>query len=109
MLFKDVKDMIAEIGLPYAYYAFPENTEQDPPYVIFWYPQNDDYVVDDQNYIHITVLYVELYTSHKNTALENTVEAVLKEHEMVYEKAEESIDSELLTLVRYSMEVIINA
>lgn len=108
MLFKDVKDMIAEIGLPYAYYKFPEKTEQDPPYVIFWYPQDDDYVADDQNYANITVLHVELYTSHKNTALEKTVEAVLKEHEMVYEKAEESVDSELLTLVRYQMEVIIN-
>lgn len=109
MQYKDVSDMIGEMKLPYAYYAFPENTEQATPFVVFWYPQNDGYYADGENYVPIHVLYIELYTDHKDPAIEAQVEQVLRNHDMAWEKGEETIESELMYLVRYQSEVIIDA
>ena len=36
---QEVAQMIAEMGIPYAYYQFPHGTEQAPPFVCFFYSQ----------------------------------------------------------------------
>ena len=33
MSYEDIATMIESIGLPYAYYQFPEGTGQEPPFV----------------------------------------------------------------------------
>ena len=108
MTHTEVATMIANIGLPYAYYEFPDDTEQEPPFVVFYYPQSDDLYADNQNYVGITQLNIELYTDEKDFDLESTVDSVLTGSGLTYTKMETRIDQERMWQILYQMEVIIN-
>lgn len=108
MTYKDVADMVEDIGLPFAYYQFPEGTGQAPPFVVFFYTQTDDQYADDTNYQRIVVLNIELYTSEKDFEKEAVVEGVLSDNGLTYYKEENYIDSEKMWQIAYEMEVIIN-
>lgn len=108
MTHTEVATMIASIGLPYAYYEFPDDTELEPPFVVFYYPQSDDLYADNQNYVGITQLNIELYTDEKDFDLESTVESVLTGSGLTYTKMETRIDTERMWQILYQMEVIIN-
>ena len=109
MTYKEISQMIAEVGVPYAYYQFPEETGQEPPFICFYYPNNNDFVADGENYVKVVQLVIELYTDNKDFDLEATLEAVLSEHDLVFTREETYIDSERMYLETYYTEVIINA
>ena len=108
MTFKEVSNMVKSIGLPYAYYEFPDGTEQTPPFVCFFFPESDDFFADNQNYVGIRRLYIELYTDDKDFANEAAVEGVLASNNLTYRKVEEYIETERMYQITYEMEVIIN-
>ena len=108
MTLKEVSDMISTIGLPYAYYQFPDGTEQEPPFVVFYYPESDDFYADNKNYVDKRRLYVELYTDNKDFEKEATVESVLSSNGLSYRKVETYINSERMFQITYETEVIIN-
>lgn len=105
----EVSQMIASVGLPYAYYQFPENTGQQPPFICFYYPQSNDFVADNKNYKKINALTIELYTDNKDFVLEARVEEMLKANGLVFSWMETYIDSERMHLTTYYTEVIIDA
>lgn len=107
MTYEEIAQMIESIGLPYAYYQFPDDTQQSPPFICFLYDYDDIYA-DDSNYVKRVVLTVELYTDTKNIPLESAVEAVFDENELSWSKAATYIDSERMWQTSYSMEVCIN-
>ena len=94
MTYKEVATMVASIGLPYAYYEFPEGTQQTPPFVVFFYTSSDDVYADDSNYQRILRLNIELYTSEKDFTTEATVEGILTNNNLTYYKEENYIYSE---------------
>lgn len=104
----DVANMVASVGLPYAYYQFPEKTGQQPPFICFYYPQDNDFLADNENYTKINALTIELYTDNKNFALEARIEEVLKANGLVFSWFETFIESERMHLTTYNTEVIIN-
>lgn len=108
MTYKEIATMISSIGLPYAYYQFPDGTEQSPPFICFFYASNDDFIADGTNYATIVELIVELYTDNKDFANEAAVEAVLNANGLVFRKDEEYIDSEKMYQISYSAQVIID-
>lgn len=107
MTYKEVKTLLSTTNLPVVYYQWPEGQAPEPPYLIFYYPGDNDFIGDNSNYQKIRELTVELYTDQKDFALEEVVEGVLSG--MVYSRYETYIDDERLFLVTYEMEVIINA
>lgn len=108
MTHKQIASMVSSIGLPYAYYQFPEGTAQAPPFVVFFYADTDDVFADDTNYQRIATLNIELYTSEKDFETESTVEQILTNNNLTYYKEENYIDSEQMWQIAYEMEVIIN-
>lgn len=108
MTYKQIASMVSSIGLPYAYYQFPEGTAQAPPFVVFFYANTDDVFADDTNYQRIATLNIELYTSEKDFATESTVEQILTNNNLTYYKEENYIDSEQMWQIAYEMEVLIN-
>lgn len=108
MTSKEIASMVAEIGLTYAYYQFPDNTEQPTPFVCFYLESNDDMYADDENYTNIAELTIELYTDNKSYELEEKVESVLREHELSWVKSEAYIKTEKMFEEIYIMEVIKN-
>lgn len=109
MTLREINNMIESIGVPYAYYQFPEGTEQQTPFICFYYPANDDLIADNTNYQKINQLIIELYTDEPDFALEASIESVLNSHELVYVRNAAYIDDEHMWQISYSTEVAINA
>lgn len=107
MTHKEIATMLASLEIPYAYYQFPEGTGQQPPFICFYYPYNNDVVADDRNFQKVEHLVVELYTDNKDFAKEEAVEAALEEAGLVYSRDEEYLDTERMNMVTYETEVVI--
>lgn len=108
MTYTEVASMIGSIGLDYAYYQFPEASGQAPPFVLFYYPEDNDFVADGCNYVKKCRLIIELYTDNKDFTTEAAVEAVLTANGFVYSRSETYIDSERMYEVIFQTEVIID-
>lgn len=108
MTFQEVNNMVESIGLPYAYFQFPEGTRQAPPFICFFYTNSDDLFADNSNYQDIRRLNIELYTSTKDFALEKTIEDTLKFNGFSYYREENFIETEKIWQIAYEMEVLIS-
>lgn len=106
MTFQEVKQMIESIGLPYTYDSFPNNVAPAPPYIVFNFPNNDDFGADNTSYVSIDVLNIELYTSTKDFELERNLEAVLNANGFYYDKTETYIRQDNIYQITYVTEVI---
>lgn len=106
MTHAEVKAMVAEMKLPYAYDHFAEGEAHDPPFIVFLFPSSDNFAADGKVYQKIEQLDIELYTDQKDPIAELTVEDVLDEYELFYNKTEVWIESEKLYEVLYSMEIL---
>jgi len=107
MTTQDVASMVASVGIPTAYYQFPNDTGQEPPFICFYYPGDNDFKADNINYAKINRLIIELYTDSKDFALEAAVEQVLKDNELAFIRNETYIDSERMYEVIFETQVII--
>lgn len=107
MTYEQVYAMIETIGVPNAYYQFPNGTDQACPFVCFYFTDSNDFAADNTNYQRIRPLAIELYTDNKDFDLENTVETILNQNGFVYSREETYLDSERMNMVTYTIEVII--
>lgn len=107
MTYRQVATMINSIGIPYAYYQFPDGTGQACPFICFFFSDSNDLAADDTNYQKIRTLNIELYTDNKDFALEETVETVLNSNGLVYDRTEEYLDSERMFMVVYTTDILI--
>lgn len=107
MTYKEVATMVAGIGVPYAYYQFPEGTDQACPFVCFYFERSNDLVADDTNYQKIRPLVIELYTDNKDFSMEATVESALNSNGLVYAREETYLDTERMYMVTYMTEIVI--
>lgn len=105
--YQEIATIIEGFGLPYAYYQFPDGTEQEPPFICFFYEYEDVYA-DDSNYVGRVILHIELYTDNKDIATETTIENALAECVFSYGKQATYITSERMWQTAYTMEVLIN-
>lgn len=108
MTYKEIKTMLAGIGLPFSYYQFAEDTNQHPPFICFYYSDNDDFLADNTNYQTIATLNIEFYSDQKDFTTEATIEAALNSAGLVFAKSETYIDSERMHETIYTTEVVIN-
>lgn len=106
MTHEEVANMLAETGLDFAYYQFPEDTDREPPFLCFMYPNSDDMYADNQNYQEIHALTIELYTDVRDFDLEDRVKGVLRDHGFSWSLDEEQLDSERMHVTVFYTEVI---
>lgn len=107
MTYKEVATMVSSIGLPYAYYQFPEGTAEAPPFICFFWSDDNDLKADNLNYQKIEHLNIELYTDNKDYDNEANVETVLTNNNVVWSKSETYVDSERLYMVIYEADIIV--
>ena len=107
MTHAEVQTMLASVNIPTAYYQFPDNTGQQPPFICFFYSNNNDVLADITNYQKIEHLIVELYTDNKAFELEAAVETALSLKGLVYSRDEEYLGSEQMYEVVYETDVVI--
>lgn len=107
MTYQEVATMVASIGVPYAYYQFPNGTEVPCPFVCFFFPYSNDLAADNTNYQRIRQLSIELYTDNKDFTLEQAVETVLNQNGLVYSREETYLDSERMYMVTFTTDIIV--
>lgn len=107
MTYKEIATMVESIGLPYAYYQFPDGTDQACPFICFFLDSSNDFAADNTNYQKIRRLNIELYTDNKDFTLEQTVEDTLSGSGLVYYREETYLDSERMYMVSYETEIVI--
>ena len=95
MTHEEVKALVEEMGLPYAYDHFAEGESPDPP----------NFGADNLVHHHFNRLDIEVYTDYKDPDMEATIEEVLTLHELYYEKSEVWIETEKMYEVLYELTV----
>ena len=108
MTWEEINDMILEAGLNCTYYQWPEGQAPELPYILFYYPERNDFAADNTNYVHITALNIEFYSAEKDFDNEAAIEAILEKYGLWYDKEEQYIETEHMYEVLYTTEVTIN-
>ncbi len=101
----EILEILAEIGLPFAYHHFAEGESPAPPFICYLTPGSDNFAADGAVYYKINEYHVELYTDAKAPGQEAALETVLDRHGVFYNKSEVWIESEKLYEVLYSFEI----
>lgn len=104
----EVKEMIESIGLPCTYYSYPVGQAPPLPYIVWYFPNSDNFSADDEVYAEIEALNIELYTANKDFEKEKQVEDILNANDEFWQKSETYINDEHMYEVLYELEVIIN-
>ena len=107
MTYQEVATMISGLNIPFAYYQFPENTEQACPFICFFFENSNDLAADNTNYQRIRTLSIELYTDNKDFALEESVESLLNSNGLVYTREETYLDSERMYMVTFTTDIVV--
>lgn len=108
MTYEEINTMIESIGIEYAYYQFLKDTAVPPPFICFYYPEQNGFFADNSNYAKQERLIIELYTNEKDFELEDKVRETLNENEIPFVRYESYIDTEKLYMNTFESEVFIN-
>ena len=98
-------EILAEIGIPFAYDHFAEGESPELPFICYLLPGTNNFAADGIAYFKINEVNIELYTDIKDLEAEQRVEAVLDRYGIFYAKSEVWIESERLYEVLYSFEM----
>ena len=108
MTHAEVYTMLTSTNLPVAYRFWKIGSVPSLPYIVYYYPNHDDFIADNKNYTSIAALNVELYTKNKDFTTEAAVESALNADGLVYDKTETYLESENMYQILYESEVIIS-
>ena len=110
MTYQEIKNLIRSLAgllnVPFAYYQFEEETS--PPFLVFNYPDSDDFFADNVNYQGKTNLDIYYCSDEKDFAAETAIEAFLKNNGIAYSKSQDYIDTDAMFQTLYQTEVFIN-
>ena len=103
---QEIATMIASFNLPWRYSHFSQTPA--PPYVVYYFPAENDVMADNSNFVNKRQLFIELFTNTKDSTSEGTIESTLKQHGLSWYKQTDFLNDEKLFQTTYEMEVIIN-
>lgn len=109
MTYKEIAAVVSQIGIPAAYYQFPEGTEQATPFVCWYISGTDNFAADDTVYAETADLVIEVYTDNKDFALERKTAKILNDAGLVWDRVENWIESERMLQEVYNTAVLITA
>ncbi len=106
---ENVYQILNDIGYPLAYEIFGEGQTNDPPYMVYSFPQSSPFYADGEIYCEIDRLQVDLYTRVKDPEAERKVEAALTRDDWSsFRKRENYYPSEDIFEITYELEVSID-
>lgn len=106
MTLQEIANLINSFGFPWRYSHFSQTP--NPPYVVYYFPSENDVFADNANYANKRQLFIELYTSIKDTEKEAIIEAKLKKAGITWYKQTDFLNDEKLFQITYESEVLIN-
>lgn len=107
MTLRQIKQMLETTGYKVSYRSFPRSeTPLNPPFITYLTPNSSNISADNKAHVKVTALEIELYTVNKNPTAEATLETVLDNANIFYDKSEIYIDSEQMYQITYECEVL---
>lgn len=103
---EEIEAMLAQLGVPFRYYMFEEKEAVEPPFMVWYLPESENFYADGIVYFQKCRMNLELYTDSKDFALEQQVEQVLRTAEFTWNKTEDYLEDEEMYEVLYEMEVL---
>ena len=103
----EVATMVSSFGFTNWRYSHFSETPA-PPYVVYYYPNEDDVYADNKNYVNKRALFIELYTESKDVTSEATIEEKLAANGLTWYKQTDFLNDEKLYQTTYETEVLIN-
>ena len=88
-----------------AYRAFPVNAAPALPFICFMETSSENFLADSKVYQKFTDVDIEFYSSTKDTANEEAIEAMLASNNLVWSKDEYYIDSQNMLQVVYEITI----
>lgn len=106
MTLQEIATMVASFNLPWRYSHFSQTPA--PPYVVYYFPAENDVFADNSNFVNKRQLFIELFTTKKDGTTEASIESTLKSKGLTWYKQTDFLNDEQLYQTTYEMEVIIN-
>lgn len=106
MTLAEIATMVASFNLPWRYSHFSQTPA--PPYVVYYFPAENDVFADNSNFVNKRQLFIELFTTKKDGTTEASIESTLKSKGLTWYKQTDFLNDEQLYQTTYEMEVIIN-
>lgn len=103
----EVATLVSSFGITNWRYSHFSQTPA-PPYVVYYYPSENDVFADNNNYVNRRQLFIELYTKTKDMTTESAIEAKLSQAGITWYKQTDFLDDEKLFQTTYETEVLIN-
>ena len=107
MTYKDIQEKLELTGYSVAQSFWETGSVPALPFIVYTFPNNNDFIAENENYVEIAVLEVELYTKKKSIETEQAVEDVLAANFGPYRKTSSWIYTDAMQQTIYTMEVII--
>lgn len=105
MELKTLYDRLKEVA-PTAYSHFNIGEAKAPPFITYYYMNNDDFIADNVNYKAVNNIAVALYVDKKDLAIEKQIEDIFISLETPFSKTETWIESENFYEIFYEIEII---
>lgn len=94
------------LGCNYNYLVFDNNRSSELPYLIFYYPESNNFEADGIVYKERLVLVIEFYSENRDFVKEKIIEDFLTENGLAFDWTSAYIDEERMFQTVYEMEVI---
>ncbi len=101
----EIEKMLEQMNVPFRYFLFEEKEAVEPPFLVWYLPESNNFFADGIVYEKIARLNLELYTDQKDFEVEERLESLLETEDMAWNKTEAFLDEEQLYEVLYEMEV----
>ena len=100
---KEIYDMLSSLKIPVAYDHFVQNANSKvvPPFILYRNNNSENFKADDKAYFRNSEYLVDLITDKKDISLESSVESLLNEYNLPFDKEEDFIESEQIYQIRY--------
>ena len=105
MTLKKFDEMLQTIGLPVAYYSFPEGKAPPLPFICYLETNTDNFSADGIVYHEVKKMAVELYIKRRDLKLEATIEATFKNNGIFWQKDFVYLNDERCYEILYEMEI----
>ena len=103
MTLNELSQLLETLNIP-VFYSHT-NSKVKAPYLVYYEIGSQNFKADNKVYVKFKRIQIELYTSKKNTALENQLETLLDDHSLSYDPDYFYLEGEKVFQVMYEIKI----
>ena len=107
MTHEGFSEVLASVGLDYAYDHFTDGTEHELPFICFIYPERIDLKADNLNYQPIESVQVEFYSQERDFETEAEIAEALNDAGLVFTLDSAYLDDEGMYMTTFTTSYVL--